>query len=57
MTHDYKGNGPTLLTALNTLTGAVFARNMQRHRHQECIRFLVLMASPSLKHVRVCSYL
>lgn len=26
--------------ALNTLIGEVFARNMQRHRHQEFIRFL-----------------
>ena len=41
MTHDYKRNGTTtLFAALNTLTGEVFARNMQRHRHQEFIRFL-----------------
>ena len=41
MTHDYKRTGTTtLLAALNVLTGDVFGRNMQRHRHQEFIRFL-----------------
>jgi len=41
MTHDYKRNGTTtLFAALNVLTGQVFGRNMQRHRHQEFIRFL-----------------
>ena len=41
MTHDYKRNGTTtLFAALNLLTGEVFGRNMQRHRHQEFIRFL-----------------
>jgi transposase len=41
MTHDYKRNGTTtLFAALNVLTGEVFGRNMQRHRHQEFIRFL-----------------
>jgi transposase len=41
MTHDYKRNGTTtLFAALNTLTGEVIGRNMQRHRHQEFIRFL-----------------
>jgi len=41
MTHDYQRNGTTtLFAAVNTLTGEVFARNMQRHRHQEFIRFL-----------------
>jgi transposase len=54
MTHDYKRNGSTtLFAALNTLTGEVFGRNMQRHPlpgsasslgaregHQEFIRFL-----------------
>ena len=41
MTHDYKRNGTTtLFAALNTMTGEVFGRNMQRHRHQEFIRFL-----------------
>ena len=41
MTHDYKRNGTTtLFAALNTLTGEVTGQNMQRHRHQEFIRFL-----------------
>jgi transposase len=41
MTHDYKRNGTTtLFAALNILTGEVIGQNMQRHRHQEFIRFL-----------------
>jgi len=41
LTHDYKRNGTTtLFAALNVLDGTVIGRNMQRHRHQEFIRFL-----------------
>ncbi len=41
MTHDYKRNGTTtVFAALNVLDGTVIGRNMQRHRHQEFIRFL-----------------
>src|SRR3977135_213553 len=41
MTHDYKRNGTTtLFAALNILDGTVIGRNMQRHRHQEFLRFL-----------------
>ncbi len=41
MTHDYKRNGTTtLFAALDVLEGKVIARCMQRHRHQEFIRFL-----------------
>jgi transposase len=41
MTHDYKRNGTTtFFAALNVLDGKVIGRNMQRHRHQEFIRFL-----------------
>ena len=41
MTHDYKRHGTTtLFAALNGLDGTVIGRNMQRHRHQEFIRFL-----------------
>jgi transposase len=41
MTHDYKRNGTTtLFAALNVLEGNVIGRCMQRHRHQEFIRFL-----------------
>ena len=41
MTHDYKRNGTTtLFAAMNVLDGTVIGRYMQRHRHQEFIRFL-----------------
>jgi transposase len=41
MTHDYKRHGTTtLFAALNVLDGTVTGRNMQRHRHQDFIRFL-----------------
>ena len=41
MTHDYKRNGTTtLFAALNVLDGTIIGQNMQRHRHQEFIRFL-----------------
>ena len=41
MTHDYKCHRTTtLFAALNVLDGTVIGRNMQRHRHQEFIRFL-----------------
>ena len=41
MTHDYKRNGTTtLFAAFNILDGVVLGRCMQRHTHQEFIRFL-----------------
>jgi hypothetical protein len=41
LTHDYKRNGTTtLFAALNVLDGTVIGQNMQRHRHQDFIRFL-----------------
>src|SRR4051794_29798036 len=41
VTHDYGRNGTTtLFAALNVLDGTVVGRCMQRHRHQEFIRFL-----------------
>ena len=41
MTHDYKRNRTrTPFAAMNVLDGTVIGRNMQRHRHQEFIRFL-----------------
>src|ERR1700674_5312635 len=41
MTHDYKRHGTTtLFAALNVLEGTVLGRCMQRHRHQEFLRFL-----------------
>src|SRR5215213_349225 len=47
MTHDYKRHGTTtLFAALNVLDGTVIGRNMQRHRHQEFIRFLTTIEAP-----------
>jgi len=41
MTHDYERHGTTtLFAALDVLEGKVIGRCMQRHRHQEFIRFL-----------------
>ena len=41
MTHDYERHGTTtLFAALNVLDGTVLGRCMQRHRHQEFVRFL-----------------
>jgi len=41
MTHGYKRHGTTtLFAALNVLDGSVIGRCMQRHRHQEFVRFL-----------------
>ncbi len=41
MTHDYIRNGTTtLFAALNVLDGTVVGQCMQRHRHQEFLRFL-----------------
>ena len=54
MTHDYKRHGTTtLFAAFNTLDGVVLGRCMQRHTHQEFIRFLnaVERAAPADKPV------
>ena len=41
LTHDYKRHGTTtLFAAFDVLEGRVIGRCMQRHRHQEFIRFL-----------------
>lgn len=56
MTHDYKRNGTTtLFAALNVLDGTVIGRCMQRHRHQEFIRFLNAVEAevPAGKLIRV----
>jgi len=56
MTHDYKRNGTTtLFAALNVLEGSVIGRCMQRHRHQEFIRFLNAIEAevPPSKQVHV----
>ena len=73
MTHDYKRHGTTtLFAALNVLDGTVIGRNMQRHRHQEFIRFLnaieaqvpvgkmvhvILDNYGAHKHPKVCAWL
>jgi transposase len=44
MTHDYKRNGTTtLFAALSMLDGKVISACMNRHRHQEWIKFLKLI--------------
>src|SRR5271155_4988946 len=56
MTHDYKRHGTTtLFAALNVLEGKIIGRCMQRHRHQEFIRFLNAIESdvPAGKLVHV----
>ena len=56
MTHDYKRHGTTtLFAAFNVLDGTVIGKNMQRHRHQEFIRFLNAINSevPTGKAVHV----
>jgi transposase len=56
MNHDYKRHGTTtLFAALNVLDGTVVGRNMQRHRHQEFIRFLRVIEAqvPAGKTVHV----
>ena len=41
MTHDYKRNGTaTLFAAMSTLDGSVISMCDDRHRHQECLKFL-----------------
>jgi len=54
LTHDYKRNGTaTLFAALNTLDGQVIGTCMERHRHQEWLRFLRLLdrATPADKQL------
>lgn len=44
MTHDYKRHGTTtLFAALNMLDGTVMGECMNRHRHQEYLKFLKLL--------------
>jgi transposase len=56
MTHDYKRNGTTtLFAALNILDGTVIGQCMQKHRHQEFIRFLnqIEASVPKKKKIHV----
>lgn len=53
-THDYKRNGTTsLFAALNTITGQVVGTCMNKHRHQEWIKFLNLIKSTVAKDKEV----
>ncbi len=55
-TQDYKRNGTTtLFAALNVLESSIIGRCMQRHRHQEFIRFLSAIEAevPTAKQVHV----
>lgn len=55
-THDYKRNGTTsLFAAMNTADGSIIGTCMEKHRHQEWIRFLNLIRKsiPEDKDVRI----
>jgi hypothetical protein len=61
MTHDYKRNGTTrLFAALEMAEGSITGTCMDRHRHQEWIKFLKLIdlkTSPALDlHLIVANY-
>jgi len=56
MTHAYKRNGTTtLFAALNTRSGEVMGMCMQKHRHQEWLRFLrhIQQATPPARQVHI----
>jgi hypothetical protein len=56
-THDYKRNGTTtLFAALSMLDGKVIGDCMQRHRHQEFIRFLKRIDSQTPAETRPASH-
>jgi transposase len=61
MTHDYQRNGTTTpFAVLDVLEGRVIGRCMQRHRHQEFIRFLnaieVEVLAGKIVHVILYNY-
>ncbi len=56
MTHDYKRNGTTsLFAALDVATGKVIGTCMQKHRHQEWIKFLnkIKKEAPADKEIHI----
>lgn len=56
MTHDYKRNGTTsLFAALNIANGKIIGTCMQKHRHQEWIKFLnrIKKEVPEKKEVHI----
>jgi transposase len=57
MTHDYKRHGTTtLFAAMNLLDGTVIGSCMQRHRHQEWLKFLKQIAPGKELHVVIDNY-
>ena len=60
MTHDYKRNGTTsLFAALNVRDGSVIGTCMNKHRHQEWVRFLNLIKRrvPEDKEIHIIGYI
>jgi transposase len=56
MTHDYKRNGTTsLFAAMNIADGRIIGQCMNKHRHQEWLKFLRLIArsAPADKEVHI----
>jgi hypothetical protein len=54
MTHDYKRHRTTtLFAALDGASGRVIGQCMQRHRHQEWLRFLRRIEAATPKHLDV----
>jgi transposase len=54
MTRDYKGHGTTtLFAALNVLDGTVIGQCLDRHRHEEFLRFLRTVDKPVPKSLAV----
>jgi len=54
MTHDYKRNGTTtLFAAIDMAQGHVISTCMERHRHQEWIKFLNLINRQTPSHLAV----
>lgn len=52
MTHDYQRNGTTtLFAAIDMLEGRLIGKCMQRHRHQEWIKFLKLIDQQTPKEL------
>ena len=54
MTHDYKRNGTTtLFAAIEMAEGRVFATCMNRHRHQEWLKFLKMIDEETPKELEL----
>lgn len=54
LTHDYKRNGTTsLFAAIDMLEGKIIGTCMERHRHQEWIKFLELIDKETPAHLEL----